>query len=57
VPLLGISIAIVPTDDPQILHAGKVAEIAAELKKLAKKQSESCYVVHRRKGTVNGSSA
>lgn len=49
IPLLGISIAVVPTDNPQIRHAGKVAEIAAELKKLAKKSSESCYVVHRRK--------
>jgi GGDEF domain-containing protein len=57
VPLLGISIAIVPTDNPQILHAGKVAEIAAELKKLAKRQPESCYVIHRRKGNVIGSSA
>jgi GGDEF domain-containing protein len=57
VPLLGISIAIVPTDNPQILHAGKVAEIAAELKKLAKKQPVSCYVIHRRKGNAIGSSA
>jgi diguanylate cyclase (GGDEF)-like protein len=49
VPLLGISIAVVPTDGPQISHAGKVAEVAAELKKLAKKSPESCYLVHRRK--------
>ncbi len=49
VPLLGISIAIVPTDNPQIQHAGKVAEVAAELKKLAKKSPESCYMMHRRK--------
>jgi GGDEF domain-containing protein len=46
-PLLGISIAVVPTSN--IRHAGKVAEIAAELKKLAKKSPESCYVVDRRK--------
>ncbi len=57
VPLLGISIAIVPTDNPQILHAGKVAEIAAELKKLAKKRPESSYVINRRKGKAVGSSA
>jgi PleD family two-component response regulator len=54
VPLLGISIAIVPTDNPQILHAGKVAAIAAELKKFAKKQLKSCYVIHRRKGNASG---
>jgi GGDEF domain-containing protein len=49
IPLLGISIAVIPTDNPQVFHAGKVAEVAAELKKLAKKSNESCYVVHRRK--------
>jgi GGDEF domain-containing protein len=49
VPLLGISIAVVPTDSPQISHAGKVAEVAAELKKSAKKSPGSCYLVHRRK--------
>jgi GGDEF domain-containing protein len=48
VPLLGLSIAIVPTDSTQIQHAGKVAEVAAELKKLAKKSPESCYMIHRR---------
>jgi len=49
IPLLGISIAVVPTDNPQIQHTGKVVEVAAELKKLAKKSNESCYVIHRRK--------
>jgi diguanylate cyclase (GGDEF)-like protein len=49
VPLMGIAIAVVPTDDPEVQHAGKVVEIAAELKKLAKKSQESCYVVERRK--------
>lgn len=48
-PLLGISIAVVPLDNPNVRHAGKVAEIAAELKKLAKKSPASCYVVDRRK--------
>jgi diguanylate cyclase (GGDEF)-like protein len=48
VPLLGISIAVVPTDNPQMCHAGQVAAVAADLKKLAKKSNESCYVVHRR---------
>jgi len=48
IPLLGISIAVVPTNKPHVQHAGKVAEVAAELKKLAKKSNESCYVVDRR---------
>lgn len=48
-PLLGIAIAIIPTDAKHISHKGKVAEVASELKKLAKKSSHSCYVVDRRK--------
>jgi diguanylate cyclase (GGDEF)-like protein len=51
VPLLSISIAVVPTDNPPMSHAGKVAELAADLKKLAKKSNESCYVINRRKST------
>jgi GGDEF domain-containing protein len=50
VPLMGIAIAVVPTDTPEMKHTGKVAEIAAELKKLAKKSPESCYVINKRKG-------
>jgi GGDEF domain-containing protein len=49
IPLLGISIAVVPTNNPLMQHAGKVAEVAAELKKLAKKSNKSQYVVDRRK--------
>ena len=49
VPLLGISIAVVPTNGPQIKHAAKIVEVAAELKKLAKKSPVSCYKVHQRK--------
>jgi diguanylate cyclase (GGDEF)-like protein len=49
VPLMGIAIAVVPTDTPEVQHFGKIAEIAAELKKLAKKSQESCYVIERRK--------
>lgn len=48
IPLLGISIAVVPTDAPKLQHYGMVAEIAADLKKLAKKSNKSCYVVDRR---------
>jgi diguanylate cyclase (GGDEF)-like protein len=49
VPLLGISIGVVPTERLQIQHAGKVAAIAAELKKVAKKSNGSCFVIHQRK--------
>jgi diguanylate cyclase (GGDEF)-like protein len=49
IPLLGISIAVVPTMNPLMQHAGKVAEVAAELKKLAKKTNKSHYVVDRRR--------
>jgi len=49
IPLLGISIAVVPTDNPLMQHAGKVVEVAAELKKVAKKSGKSCYVVDRRR--------
>ncbi len=48
IPLLGISIAVVPTNKPHVQHTGKVAEVAAELKKLAKKSNASSYVVDRR---------
>jgi diguanylate cyclase (GGDEF)-like protein len=47
--LLTIAIAVVPTDSPKINHCGKVAEMAAELKKLAKKSDKSCFVVDQRK--------
>jgi diguanylate cyclase (GGDEF)-like protein len=48
-PLLSIAIGVVPTDAAKLNHYGKVAEVAAELKKYAKKTSESCYVVDKRK--------
>ena len=47
-PILGISIAIVPMDSPSISHAARVAEVAAELKKLAKSNKGSSFVVDRR---------
>lgn len=49
IPLLGISIGVVPTNAPKIQHAGMVSEMAAELKKLAKKSNESCYVIDKRR--------
>lgn len=50
IPLLGIAIAVVPTDAPHMTHAGRVAEVAAELKKFAKKSAGSTYVIDRRRG-------
>lgn len=47
-PILGISIGIVPMDSPAITHAARVAEVAAELKKLAKGNKGSSFVVDRR---------
>ena len=49
IPLLGLSISVVPTNNPEVKHFGKVAEVAAELKTLAKKSPESCYVIDQRK--------
>lgn len=51
IPLLGISIAIVHTDNPLIRHYGKVAEVSAELKSYAKKSGGSCFVVDQRRST------
>ncbi|MRR57174.1 MAG: diguanylate cyclase [Deltaproteobacteria bacterium] len=48
-PLLSIAIAVVPTDTPKIDHCGRVVEMAAELKNLAKKSGKSCFVVDKRK--------
>lgn len=47
-PILGVSIAVVPMAVPSITHAARVAEVAAELKKLAKGQEGSSFVVDRR---------
>ncbi len=49
IPLLSVSIAIVPLDSPTIQHVAKVAEVAAELKKLAKDSGKSCYVRDQRR--------
>ncbi|MGE0919648.1 diguanylate cyclase [Trichlorobacter lovleyi] len=50
-PILGISIAVVPMDSTAITHAARVSEVAAELKKLAKGKTGSCFVVDRRSGS------
>jgi diguanylate cyclase (GGDEF)-like protein len=48
IPLLSISIGVVPMDMPKLTHAAKVSEVAAELKKLAKDSDHSRFVVDRR---------
>lgn len=49
VPLLSLSIAVVPLDLPKLRHSAKVAEVAAELKKAAKDAGGSRYVVDKRR--------
>ena len=48
IPLLSISIAVVPMDMPKLRHAAKVAEVAAELKKMAKASNGSRFVIDQR---------
>jgi diguanylate cyclase (GGDEF)-like protein len=48
IPILSVSIGIVPMNMPKLKHVAKVSEIAAELKKLAKSSHHSRYVVDRR---------
>lgn len=49
IPLLSISIGAVPMNSPKISHFAKVAEVAAELKNLAKNSAKSCYVIDQRR--------
>jgi len=49
IPLLSISIAVVLLDSPSIQHYAKVAEVAAELKKMAKDSNGSRYVIDQRR--------
>ena len=48
IPILSVSIGVVPMNMPKLTHAAKVSEVAAELKKLAKDSAHSRYVVDRR---------
>lgn len=50
IPLLSVSIAVVPMNTSHIQHYAKVAEVAAELKKIAKDSKGSRYVMDQRKG-------
>lgn len=49
IPLLSVSVAAVPLDAPKLQHYAKVAEVAAEMKKLAKDSGGSRYVMDHRK--------
>jgi len=49
IPLLGVAIAVVPTDGDRFKHPGMISEAISELKKQAKKSAESAYVIGRRK--------
>jgi hypothetical protein len=46
---MSINIAIISTAHTKIAHYGKLSAIAAELKKIAKQQNRSSFVVDRRK--------
>ncbi|MDD2897987.1 MAG: diguanylate cyclase [Desulfuromonadaceae bacterium] len=48
IPLLSVSIGVVPMNRPKLQHVAKVTEVAAEVKKLAKKSGGSCYVIDNR---------
>ena len=48
IPLLGVAIAVVFTDSDGVDHTGRVAELAAELKRFAKMVPESRYVFNLR---------
>jgi GGDEF domain-containing protein len=48
IPLLSLSIGVVPMNMAKLNHVAMVTEIAAELKKLAKRANGSCYVVDKR---------
>lgn len=50
IPLLSIAIAAVPMNSDKIRHVAKVAEMAAELKKLSKEAGGSHYMVDHRRG-------
>ena len=47
-PLMSISIGVVLADNPKYEHYGQISEVAAELKKVAKKASGSACAVDKR---------
>lgn len=51
-PLLSIALAVVIDETGRFSHPGQIAQIAAELKKQAKQQAKSYYMVDRRSNEV-----
>jgi GGDEF domain-containing protein len=49
-PLMAISIAVVFNLDGRLKHSGEASQIAMNLKKVAKKNPKSCYVLDQRTG-------
>jgi diguanylate cyclase (GGDEF)-like protein len=47
-PLMTIALAVIATDNRRVVHYAQLSEIAAELKKEAKKKNRSAFVVDRR---------
>lgn len=48
IPILSVSIGIVPLNVAKLQHSAMISEIAAELKKLAKDSHKSCFVIDKR---------
>jgi diguanylate cyclase (GGDEF)-like protein len=48
-PFMTISLAVISTANTKITHYGQLSQTAAELKKLAKRENKSAFVVDRRK--------
>jgi len=50
-PIMALSIAVVFNLEGELCHYGQASQIAMNLKKLAKKNPKSCYVLDRRKSS------
>jgi len=48
-PMVSVSIAVVTVKDRNYSHIGEISKVGTELKKFAKKESKSNYVIDRRK--------
>jgi len=49
-PLMAISIAVVFNRDGRLKHYGEASQLAMNLKKKAKENPRSCYVLDQRQG-------
>jgi GGDEF domain-containing protein len=50
-PMMALSIAVVFNYNAKLSHYGEASQIAMNLKKLAKKNPKSCYVMDQRKSS------